>query len=117
MFSVTKFMADAQLEDFEYLGRNDEPCTVPHLRSLPLGLMARMEAGDWEALDEIQPGLRDEFETLPHAAADALIAEWRKHSGLDSGESDASSPSSKGNTAGLSKPTSRATSKSRTRKR
>ena len=117
MFSVQQFIADAQLERFEYLDREGNLRSLPHLKSLPLGIAARMEAGDEAALDEIQPGLAEEIEGMPGIAANALIRAWREHSGVAEGESEASSPSSAGSTAGRSKRTSAGTGKSRTRKR
>lgn len=116
MFSVQQTIADANLEPFEYLDSDGNKRAVPHLKSVSLALATRMEAGDETAFDDIQPGLGDEISNMPGFAAAAFIHAWREHSGVAEGESDASSPSSEGNTAGPSKPISRATSKSRTRK-
>lgn len=115
MLNLQQEISDADLEPFEFVDAKGEPRTLPNLRSFSLAFAARLESGDIAAFDEVEPGLAEEITNLPGFAAAKLINGWLAH-GEASGESPASSRSST-RTAGPLKPTSRASSTSKTRRR
>jgi hypothetical protein len=115
-FSVRKTVADMNLEPFEFEDMDGVMQELPNLNGMNTGeakdLLDLLDSDPMAAIKQLIPTVAD----MPLGALMPLAKAWMAHCEAQPGESEASS-SSKPSTARSSKPTSRTTSTSKTRKR
>lgn len=119
MFDARQTFADLKLEPFVFTGMDGVVYELPHLKSLGSGLVNDLfEGGLFEVLEKLQvdPATIAAVREFPLGVVEKFAQGWIAHGEATPGESQASSRST-APTAGPSKPTSRGSSTSRTRKR
>lgn len=123
-FSLLQLDKASTLEPFEFEGPNGEQCQLPHIRKLPVRLGMAVLGSDLEAIEKVLTavGAKLPFDLLDldSELLEALMNEWKEHSGVaeeDAQGESAASPRSSKSTARSSRSTSGATSKRPTRKR
>lgn len=119
MFSAQQALADKRLEPFDFIDLAGEQHQLPHFKSLTSDQSDRFLAGDdpFGLLAEIAtPEAARAIKAFPLAILEEFVQDWHAHSEATPGESAASSRSS-ASTAGPSKPISRASTASKTRRR
>lgn len=118
MFSAKQTLADLDLKPFPFEDLDGVVRELPHLKSVGSHLLDKIFDG---SLFEVVNELADEdtaaaVAAMPIGVATELAREWLAFSGLTEGETQASSRSG-ASTARPSKPTSRGSTASKTRRR
>jgi hypothetical protein len=115
-FSLTKAYSEVAQPPFEF-DWNDQDFTLPHMGELDFRVRARLQDMDGATnVDDVkflltavlgdEQGARFLNTNLPDRAILMLLKQWGEHSGVETGESEASNSSSN-NTGTNSRPTSK----------
>lgn len=119
MFDLAQTTADLRLPPFPFKGLDGDTYELPNIKTLSIDLNDRILAGE---LLEVLVDIGTDTATMAQIKAACLgalepfVKAWLAHAEAEPGESQASSRST-APTAGPSKPTSRGSSTSGTRKR
>lgn len=94
MFNVDTLRAEAQHEPFPFVLDGEEH-QLPHARTLPADRALLLDAGGFSEVlpDVVGPELAARLMRLEVFALEDLLHAWLRHSGMEPGESSASTDS------------------------